>query len=472
MHNNKLITILNHFSKVDLNQFHKYIVSPYFNKSKQLIHFYDIILKGINSPKAALLDKENVWKKLFKDQKYNDVRFRKLNSDLLKMIENFLAQKVFDQDILQKKSNLIKAVGEKGIEKLYSSVLRIADNSVEKHPYEDSEFYLNLYQIQKNYYELTQHGFRHGIRQNLEEIDGYLDKFYLSEKLRYLCAVLSQKQRGVHKYNLNLSDEIIKIVKKLDKNIPSIAIYHQIYLTHIEEDNLEHYFQLKRLLKQHGLKFHSVEGKNLYDSAINYCIRKSNQGHINFLEELFDVYEDYLIKGLIYVDGELDPFHFKNIVHVSLRLKKFDWTENFIHSNEDKLPEGSRNNAVTFNLARLYYYKKDYSKVISLLQEVEYDDIVYNLSAKSLLLATYYENDEIEPLYSLFESFRTFLNRRKDLTESKKRNYLNTIKFTKRLVKIIPGDTTAIEKLKSDIDKTKDISDLKWLKQKISELEK
>ena len=41
MHNNKLITILKHFNKADLNQFHKYIVSPYFNKSKQLIQFYE-----------------------------------------------------------------------------------------------------------------------------------------------------------------------------------------------------------------------------------------------------------------------------------------------------------------------------------------------------------------------------------------------------------------------------------------------
>ena len=88
MHNNKLITILKHFNKPDLNQFHKYIVSPYFNKSKQLIQFYEIILKGINSPKASLLEKEQVWKKLFKDLKYNDVRFRKLNSDLLKVFSN------------------------------------------------------------------------------------------------------------------------------------------------------------------------------------------------------------------------------------------------------------------------------------------------------------------------------------------------------------------------------------------------
>jgi hypothetical protein len=473
MHNNKLLTILKHFSKPDLNQFHKYIVSPYFNKSQQLIHFFEIILKGINSPKSSLLNKENVWKRLFKDQKYNDVRFRKLNSDLLKMIEGFLSQQVFDSNNLQKAANLIESVGLRGIEKSYATAIRIANNESEKYPFEDADFYLKQYQIQKKYYEIIQHEFKHSERQNLEEIDTNLDNFYLAEKLRYICAALSQKQRGGHEYNLKYIDEVIQLLNVKENNLtPAEAIYYQIYLTYVEEENVSHYYKLKALLKKYSLKFTSIEGKTLYDSTINYCVKKLNKGNSNFLSETFDIYEDYLKKGLIYIDGELDPFHFKNIVVMALRLEKFDWTENFIFSNQERLPESSRENAVTFNLARLYYYKKDYDKVISLLQTVEYDDIVYNLSAKSLLLATYYENDEIEPLYSLFESFRAFLNRRKDLTESKKRNYLNTIKFTKRLVKIIPGDLIALEKLKMDIDKTKDISDLKWLKQKIAELEK
>ena len=471
MHNNKLITILRHFKKTDFNQFSKYINSPYFNKSRQLIHFFQVVEKGIHSSKESALEKHKIWKKIFPDQNYNDVRFRKLNSDLLKLVEGFLSQQIFDENKLQKAANLIESVGQKGIEKLYSTAIRIAENESEKYPYEDSDFYLKQYQIQKNYYELTQHEFRHGIRHNLEEIDLNLDRFYFSEKIRYACAALSQMQRGVHKYSLNFDNQVIERIKNFGSDIPSLSIYYQIYLTLTEEDNLDHYYRLKNLLKEYGLKFHSVEGKNIYDSTINYCIKKSNQGHINFLEELFEIYEDYLNKGLIYVDDELDPFHFKNIVHVSLRVKKYDWTEDFIRKNEEKLPESSRENAVTFNLARLYYYKKDYNKVISLLQEVEYEDIVYNLSAKSLLLATYYENDEIEPLYSLLESFRAFLNRRKDLTETKKRNYLNTIKFTRRLIKIIPGDSKAINKLKEDIEKTKDISDLKWLKQKIAELE-
>lgn len=473
MHNNKLITILKHFSKTDLNQFYKYIISPYFNKSKQLIQFYEIILKGINSPKVALLEKQNVWNKLFKDQKYNDVRFRKLSSDLLKLIEGFLAQQIYDSNNLQKAANLIESVGIKGIEKFYSSVIRIANNESEKYPFEDADFYLKQYQIQKNYYEIIQHEFQHSKRQNLEEIDKNLDNFYLAEKLRYLCAALSQKQRGSHEYLLSHENEIVDLIKKRNKTLtPAEAIYQQIYLTYIEGENEKHFYKLRDLLKIHGLKFHSIEGKTLYDSAINYCVKKLNQGKTEFLEQLFEMYEDYLKKELIYIDGELDPFHFKNIVIAGLRLGKFNWIEEFINESREKIPESSRENAYTFNLARLFWYKKEHDKVISLLQEVEYEDIVYNLSAKAMLLTTYYETGETEPLYSLFESFRAYLSRRKDIPERWKKGYMNLIKFTKKLTRIIKGDDKAINRIKIEIKESNNIADVKWLNEKIAELEK
>lgn len=471
MHNNKLITILKYFNKTDLNQFHKYIVSPYFNKSKQLIQFYEIILKGIHSPKVTLLEKENVWKKLFKDQKYNDVRFRKLNSDLLKMIEGFLSQQIYDNNKLQKSANLIQSIGNKGIKKLYTTAIRNSKSIINKHPYEDSEFYFEQYLIQKNYFEITQHEFKNSIRHNLDEIDHFLTVFFLIEKLRSYCNVLSQKTPNI-KYNVVFSNEILGLAKKYKDKFPAISIYYQIYLTYVEGENENHYFKLKQLLKDFGQKFHSVEARTLYDSSINYCIGKNNQGHTHFLQELFELYQDYLKKEAIYVEGELHPFHFKNIVHVSLRLKNFDWTESFIHSNKKRLPESSRENAVTFNLARLFYYKKDYEKVISLLQTVEYEDIVYSLSSKSLLIATYYESDEIEPLYSLLESFRAYLNRRNDIPESWKRSRRNLIKFTKKLIRIVPGDQKAIDKIKTEMEESDNIADVKWLKERIAELEK
>lgn len=472
MHNNKLITILKHFSKSDFNQFNKFIHSPYFNKSKQLLQFYLVVEKGMYSSKPSSLEKENIWRKLFSDQKYNDVRFRKLSSDLLKLIEAFMAQQIYDTNKLQKASNLIQASGLKGIKKMYSGSLKISEGISKKHVLMDSEFYYYQYLIQKNYFEIAQHEFKNSIRHNLDELDHYLTVFFLTEKLRCYCNVLSQNTPNI-KYNVEFDEKVLELARKFINEIPAIAIYYQIYLTYVEENNQDHYFKLKELLIDHGDKFHSVEARALYDSSLNYCVIKNNQGHTIFLNELFELYEDYIKKEAIYVDGEIHPFHFKNIVTAALRLGKFEWTNIFLLKNKDRLPKESRENAFSFNLARLHWYKKDHDKVISLLQEIEYEDIVYNLSSKAMLLATYYETDEIEPLYSLLESFRAYLNRKKEIPERWKKNYSNLVRFTKRLIKILPGDNKAISKIRQDIENTPDgIADVKWLKEKIAELEK
>ena len=157
---------------------------------------------------------------------------------------------------------------------------------------------------------------------------------------------------------------------------------------------------------------------------------------------------------------------------IALRLGKFEWTGNFIHNYNIRIPESYRENAVSFNLANLHFYQKNYEKVIELLQTVEYEDFSYNLNSKAMLIATYYEIDEIEPLYSLLDSFRTYLNRNKTtIQEFRRISFLNLIKFTKKLTKILPGDSKAIQKFKEDLERTKNVSSIGWLQEKISELE-
>ncbi len=82
-----------------------------------------------------------------------------------------------------------------------------------------------------------------------------------------------------------------------------------------------------------------------------------------------------------------------------------------------------------------------------------------------------YELDDIDPLFSLMECFRTYLNRQKSLPPRKVRNYLNVIRFTKRLARLIPKDHDAINKLKEDVLKEKGAVNANWLLEKIAELE-
>ena len=69
------------------------------------------------------------------------------------------------------------------------------------------------------------------------------------------------------------------------------------------------------------------------------------------------------------------------------------------------------------------------------------------------------------------ESFRAFLNRHKEIPPQRRKNYLNLIKFTKKLTKIIPGDKKTIEKVRKEIEQTPALVNTDWLKEKITELE-
>ena len=118
-------------------------------------------------------------------------------------------------------------------------------------------------------------------------------------------------------------------------------------------------------------------------------------------------------------------------------------------------PKSDEQNALNYNLANLYFHKKEYDKVIELLREVEYKNIVYSVGSKILLICTYYELNEDMALDSLTDSFRIFLRRNQLISKESKQRCMNMVRFTKKLATIPPFDKTAVEKLKTQIENCK-----------------
>lgn len=474
MYNSKLYNILENFDKYEQNRCRKYIKSPYFNRSPQLIDLYEKLVKEVNAAKKTGLSKEQLWNTLQPDTPYDDVRFRKYCSDLQKLIEGYLQQEIYKENPLEQSVHLMQAVRQKNLPELFNTATRSAKYAANKFPFRSAKYYLNQYEVEQSFYDMAQSETNRYSRSNIEKISENLDVFYLAEKLRLLCGAITQQKLASLDYDFFLMDEIIDKVKTLNlTEHPPIAIYYQIYLTLTQAEEEAHYFELKLLLNQYGLRFPPKEAREvLYMAAQNYCIRKINQGNQKFILELFQLYEDLIAKEILFEDGEFSPWYFKNIVVTGLRLGKYEWTEQFIKDFSIKLPETFRENAITYNLAQVYFYQKQYDKVKEQLRNVEYEDVSYNLNSKTMLLATFYETDEIEPLYSLMESFRAYLNRHKrDMSNTKIKRYQNLIKFTRKLTRIMPGDQSSLDKVKKEVEATSGIVSLNWLKEKIAELE-
>jgi hypothetical protein len=476
MTDSKLYKVLTHFNKIEQNRLRKYIRSPYFNVNEALMRLYDVLCEHIqaNGNAPTPLSKDAIWAiSIGSGEPFNDVRFRKLGSDLLKLVEDFLAQERFENDPLQKANYLIEKVTEKKMSPLYNSSTRFTNELLKQQPYKTSSYYYHQYLIEKNYYDLNEGELNRTEKSNVENIITSLDRFYLAEKLKWYSTVLSRANLISHEYKLLFIDEIIEHINKYEySEVPSIRIYYQSCLNQLKPDNEENYLELKELVSNHYHLFPVKDAEEIYFYLLNFCTKKLNQGNSIYLRNFLNVYQEMLSKNIL-PNNSVNPWLFKNAIIIALRLGEYEWVEKYIEEYSPKLPEDFRENAVRYNLALLYFYQKQHDKVIKQLQTVEFDDIAYSLNAKSILISTYYELDEDNVLLSLMDSFKTYLNRHKDIAPNRRALYFNMMKYVRKLLKINTGDKKAIEAFKKEMeeDRKVGIASEKWILEKLAELE-
>jgi len=461
----KLITLFQTFTTAEHKQFRKYLTSPFFNENKTLIQLYDAIAQGLT--KNKLPDKENLWKKLKADQPYNDTRFRKYCSELTQQGERFLAYRQFEKSPEMEKIYLLQVLNTRHLDKHFSATERAARQLQTRKKYQDIDYHLSNFLLEN---ELDQFQIRRIQRTgkiSLESFDRSLDHFYLAQKLKNYCNALNYKNIINKDFEIGFIGVLLgELAGRITTYPPVVQVYYQVMLTLSEEDGEAAFHQLRGLLKQFGDLFVQSELRELYIFAQNYCIKKINTGKQEYFRELFDIYDTLLEKGTIFNRGEFLPWDLKNMVAVGIHVGEFDWLEKIIHTHSHRLPEGFRANAITYNLAMVHFYKKEYQKAIELLREVEYQDLFYALDGKWLLIKTYYELDELEAMDALLESFRIFLLRHRLIAKTKQRQYLNLIRFVKKMNRLQWNNESAVEQLRKKIEDAADVADRVWLLEK------
>lgn len=472
MTSNKVFSVLTALNRTDRRRLVKFMASPYFNQSKPLTQLCDFFLEKLEGG-AVEFERADAFNAMFSNAVYDDTNFRKYCSDLLGLIEDFLAVEQFTQKKSNKKLATIEAVREKKFEALYSSSLRDARKELSQNGAQSSTFYYQNYLIEKGHYELMELEKKGVERFNVEDILLNLDNFYFIEKIKYYCSVLSQKNLLNQDYNIEFIYPVINYLKSKESNSsPVLSIYLSSYLTLSEPENIEHYFKLKELLIDYSSSLEKKEAVNLFDSAMNYCIRKMNQGKSEFYQEYFELAEKGLKESILLENGEITHWRFNNIVANALRLGKVEWADKFIGNNKEYLPETQRENVVSFSLSRLHWYQKDYNKVLEVIRNVEYEDFNYSLISKSTLLKAYFELNEFDALISFIETFSVYINRHKEIPVQRKKTYSTLISYTRKLVRLNVSDKKAVSKLNEEISKSEDFPSKSWLLEKLEELTK
>src|SRR5690606_395416 len=136
---------------------------------------------------------------------------------------------------------------------------------------------------------------------------------------------------------------------------------------------------------------------------------------------------------------------------------------------KEKLAPKYRENAFTYNLAWLHFFRGEFRKTLRLLSNVEYMDVYYILDSKILLLKTYFVLEDADGFYSLADSFYVYLRRNALISSYQKPICLNFVKFAKKLMKARLGNRKDAVGLENEIRTTGQVASISWLLKKAQE---
>ena len=474
MENSHLVAIIRTFNKKEIREFRKWLRSPAHNQREDVVLLFDYLTSGNHLNNEKQLEKERIYFKLFKgEMSFDDAKMRQVIHFLLKEVEEFLIYNEIKEDQVRMKLTLASVYRKRKLGKTFEKAMRKVKDQQEDTPYRNEHFIRNEYLIQQEqYYFLSEQMKMRNKWLGLQEVSDALDATYFADKLRQSCLMLAHQAVHQAGYNIGMLQEVLNYVEKNESwNLPSIGIYYYGYKSTIDKTNPEYFINLREQINNYINLFPAYEVKDIYLMAINYCIGKMNAGEDYYIREAFELYKQGLDKGIIIENSIMSRWTFLNVVSIALKLKEYKWTENFISECQIYLKEQYREQFYDYSRARLFFDKKDYDKTRELLANKDFNDILLNLSAKSLLLKIFYEESEFDLLDALLESTRIFLQRKKVMGYHRS-NFQNVIYYTKKLTRVNPYEKEELKALSNEINEAKPLAEgeRKWLLEQLEAL--
>jgi hypothetical protein len=387
----------------------------------------------------------------------SDVNTRLTMSELCRMIEKFIVMNEANEDQAYVDSILLKTYRNAENEKLFTQHIKKS----KARPIKCSD-YDHASKIAFEQWQFDQLKSRFS-NDEVSDIILHHDIAALYNKLRLTVTLASQasliKKEQDHGI---LSDMLVYIEKSNLLDIKGIAAYYFVWKM-MQEPHVDTWFeQYIDILTNHS---HTLEGEDmgaLYFHAINYCIRRYNTGDSQYAEYLLEYYLIGLEKGYLLTHGYLSRNTYRNICTIALRLSRRSDAKFTTEQYVKYLRAEDKDSAYHFNIANIAYADKMYDEALVALREVDFDDHLSNLFAKTLMLKIYFETAQFRLLESHLDAMKIYLLRKK-VVGYHKTNYNKIINYIRRIMNINPYDVNAKLVLRNKIESENTLPDKEWL---------
>lgn len=465
----KLFEVLDSLNLADLDGLSRFIQLNVPGIRRSIKGLLSIYTDSRANHSSSEWSRQQIHEKIFGSNPFDDKKIRYLLSDLHAQALQYIGYLESRRDQHGFNTHISEGLAKRNCSRSYSAHLNNQKKKLKTQSGLSPNAYFGQYRLGmiEAEWQLT-----HGTRSagEMDDVLEHLDRFYLVKKLQLCCEALNVSNVLDKQQELFMLDELIwQIHNSSFSEIPHIAIYLKIIDTLRQPDDESHFSRLTSLLQAHGDRIEQDDLREMYHYVLNYSIKMINQGDPVHREVLLDNYKQMMAKKILIQDGQVSQWTYKNVVTICLRQNELAFANTFIHTYRKFLSADIRENAFQYNVSHLLFAKGQYKEAIAGLQKVDLDDVYYRLDARSILLKSFYELNDIDALFYQASSFRMFIRRNKSISAYQKRVYLNLIKITLALVRA-GTNRTRLKRVRARIQRDSRNADLQWVESKLEEL--
>ena len=113
----KLLEVLRCLSAVELNRLEKFLASPYFNTNDRLLQLFLFLKEYAPAFEEEKIELEALFAFLYPEKEFNKQQLVRLNSQLFKLVEQFISHEHLANDDFQREVTLLRFYEEQILDK-------------------------------------------------------------------------------------------------------------------------------------------------------------------------------------------------------------------------------------------------------------------------------------------------------------------------------------------------------------------
>ncbi|MBL7804999.1 MAG: hypothetical protein JNL02_14760 [Saprospiraceae bacterium] len=482
MRKSPLIELLQVFSSDELEEFRRFVRSPYFNRGEfeaEAPLLLDALVVHAPDWHWDENTRRATYENLFGALPFVEGKLEKIMSVLHRLARQFVAvhPHAHQVDSFSQTLELLRFSRQRGLNNRFQNTMQKLQESMEKdgagHDVSSYSRRLDLEFEQFEFDNLL--NYKRGDI-NIPRVLGALNQYYHALRLDLLNRFLLQQKVT----RLDIPDDMQAMLNEpllpdaLTQASPVLKM-ESAFLEVLKHDKPEasQFQALVDLIRdvEHDIKADFL--KDYYSLLRSCCILLVNSGHMQYLPVLFEIQKDHLQHGYFYYDQKIPAAMFQNIINVALRVREFDWAYACIQEHANRIiGDNLQQDYFRFNLSNYYFHTGQYDQALEFLPHAP-ADLESQFAARSLELKIYYELDS-ELLPYKIDAYKMYLSRASGKllpAVSRERNG-NFVNLLSQLCNTRRGDRERVERLVSRIQAKTWVSHREWLLEKAESLAK